>query len=124
MKKFLLLLLVIAGVSPLKAQQLTLKPTDTILFRSPRNFKWQDRKSGDSTLFKSFSILPKAEQLANMPGFDGNINGEVFYSRMPVAKLYSDDRMPVARLDGADKMPVKGLKLIAPPAKSNNGVSP
>ena len=114
MKKILIILLLIAASCGLKAQQLTLKPADTLLFKSfPKSFKLND-----STLFKGFSKLPKIEQLAGMPGFDMNDkNAEVFYSRMPVAKLYSDDKMPVARVDNIDRMPVKKIIIIDPLAK-------
>jgi hypothetical protein len=111
MKKILIILLLITASCRLKAQQLTLKPADTLLFKSfPKSFKLSD-----STLFKGFSMLPKAEQLANMPGFDiNNKNGEIFYSRMPVAKLYSDDKMPVARIDNIDRLPVKKIIIVDP----------
>ena len=123
MKKFLLILIIVAGASALKAQQLSLKSTDTLLFRSPKNFKWPDLKLGDNAPFEGFSKLPKGEPSADMPDF-GSKSAEVFFSRMPVAKLYSEDRMPVARLDGIDKMPIKGLKVLAPLVKPYKGVSP
>jgi len=71
-------------------------------------------KLSDSTLFKDFSKLSKTEQLADMPGFS---NGEIFYSRMPVAKLYSNDRMPVARVSSDDRMPVKKIIIVDPLVK-------
>jgi hypothetical protein len=114
MKKILIILLLFTASYGLKAQQLTLKPADTLLFKSlPKSFKLSD-----STLFKGFSTLPKMEQLADMPGFNGSDkNAEVFYSRMPVAKLYSDDRMPVARVDNIDRMPIKKIIIVDPLAK-------
>jgi hypothetical protein len=113
MKKNLLILLLIAGAYQLKAQRLTLKPVDPLLFKSlPKTSN--SFKLSDSTLFKDFSNLPKTEQLVDMPGFS---KGEIFYSRMPVAKLYSDDRMPVARVDNIDRMPIKKIIIVDPLAK-------
>ena len=114
MKKILIILLLITASYGLKAQQLTLKPADSLLFKSlPKSFKLSD-----STLFKGFSTLPKGEQLANIPGFDMNDkNAEIFYSRMPVAKLYNDDKMPVARVDNIGRMPIKKIIIVDPLAK-------
>jgi hypothetical protein len=114
MKKSLLLLLLVASVSQLKAQQLTLKPVDPLLFKSlPKTSN--SFKLSDSILFKDFSKLSKTEQLADMPGFS---NREIFYSRMPVAKLNSDDRMPIAKTDNnIDRMPVKKIIIVDPLAK-------
>jgi hypothetical protein len=113
MKKNLLILLLIAGAYQLKAQQLMLKPADPLLFKSLPNTS-NSFKLSDSTLFKDFSNLSKTEQLADMPGFN---TGEIFYSRMPVAKLHSDDRMPVARVSSDDRMPVKKIIVVDPLAK-------
>jgi hypothetical protein len=46
-------------------------------------------------------------------------NQQVFYSRMPVAKLNSGDRMPVAKPDNIniDRMPVKKVIIVDPLAK-------
>jgi hypothetical protein len=113
MKKILIILLLITASYGLKAQQLTLKPVDPLLLKSLPNTS-NSFKLSDSTLFKDFSKLPKTEQLADMPGFS---IGEIFYSRMPVAKLHSDDRMPVARLSSDDRMPVKKIIIVDPLAK-------
>ncbi|MDB5144317.1 MAG: hypothetical protein JWQ66_3030 [Mucilaginibacter sp.] len=117
MKKILIILFLITASYGLKAQQLTLKPVDPLLFKSLPNAS-NNFKLSDSTLFKDFSKLSKIEQLADMPGSDINDkNAEVFYSRMPVAKLYSDDRMPVARIDNIDRMPVKKIIIVDPLVK-------
>jgi hypothetical protein len=113
MKTFLLILLLIAGTYQLKAQQLALKPASPLLFKSFPNTS-NSFKLIDSTLFKDFSKLSKTEQLADMPGFS---TGEIFYSRMPVAKLHSDDRMPVARASSDDRMPIKKIIIVDPLAK-------
>jgi len=118
MKKYLLLLLLVAGVSQLKAQQLSLKPTDTMLFKAPKNFnglKWDD-----SNLLKDLAKLPKTEQLAAISNRNSiNANTVIFYSRMPVAKLNSNDRMPVAKPDNIniDRMPVEKVIIVDPLAK-------
>ncbi|HEY4195902.1 MAG TPA: hypothetical protein VGM63_10230, partial [Mucilaginibacter sp.] len=57
-------------------------------------------------------------QLATLPGFDmQGKNAEIFYSRMPVVKLYSGDKMPVARVDNTDRMPVKKIVVVDPLAQ-------
>jgi hypothetical protein len=112
MKKILLLLFALIGAFQVKAQQFTLKPSDSLLFKTPKNF--QKFNLNDSTLFKGFSTLPKSNQLV-LEGFNGNEkNAEVFYSRMSVLKIHSNDKMPVAKLYSVDRMPIKRIKVIDP----------
>lgn len=121
MKKLLILSTLIAVACQLKAQQLTIKPSDPLFFKTPKGLDLQKFKLSDSTLFKykDLSKLPKLEQLADLQGINNHDkNAEVFYSRMPVAKLYGNDKMPVANTDDSiDKMPVKRFKTIDPLAK-------
>ena len=113
MKKILLLLFALIGAFQVKAQQFTLKPSDSLLFKTPKNF--QKFKLNDSILFKGFLTLPKSNQMALMGGLNENEkNAEVFYSRMPVLKIHSNDKMPVAKLYNADRMPIKRIKVIDP----------
>jgi hypothetical protein len=60
------------------------------------------------------------EQLADLSALKTlDKKTEVFYSRMPVAKLYSNDKMPVVNTDDSiDRMPVKRFKIVDPLTKS------
>lgn len=113
MKKLLLSLIILTGASQLKAQQLNVKPSDPLLFKSPKDLSLEQFKLGDSTLFKDFSNLPKAQQLAALPNL-GDINSNLFYSNMPVAKLSGNiDHMPIIKPEGnIDRMPVKKIKVV------------
>jgi hypothetical protein len=113
MKKILPLLFMIAVVSQIKAQQLTIKPSDSLLFKAPKNMGLQQFKLNDSSLFKGFPNLTKAQQLAVLPNSD-NSNTELFYSNMPVVKVSGNiDNMPVAKVGGnIDRMPIKSIKVI------------
>jgi hypothetical protein len=116
MKKFLFVLFLIAGISQLRAQQLTSKPADSLLLKAPKNFN--GLKLDDGSLFKNFSKLPKAEQLAAINNMNSiGDNTEIFYSRMPVLKVRSNDKMPIASPGNIDRMPVKRIKVIDPLAK-------
>lgn len=116
MKKFLLLLIIIAGSCQVKAQHLTFKPIDTLLLKAPKNFN--GLKLDDGSLFKNLSKLPKAEQLAAINNMNsvGN-NTEIFYSRMPVLKVRSNDKMPVVGQSNIDRMLIKRIKIVDPLAK-------
>jgi hypothetical protein len=51
-----------------------------------------------------------------------NNNTEVFFSRIPVAKIGSDDRMPIAKLGDPNikyTMLVKRIKVVDPLAKTS-----
>jgi len=114
MKKFALLLIIIAFASQLKAQQLSIKPVDTLLLKAPKGLTSQQFKFSNSILFKNFSDMPKAQQLAVVPNLGGSNIG-LFYSTMPIAKVADAnmDHMPVAKVYGnTDKMPVKRIKVI------------
>jgi hypothetical protein len=119
MKKILLCMLIIAGATELKAQQSTLTPADSLLFKSQKNGQLDQFKLGDSNLFKNLQPLDKAGQLALIQGMKGNeIIREPFYSRMPVVKPGNVDRMPVAKL-GTDPnmhytMLIKKVKAVDP----------
>ena len=113
MKKLLLLLIVIAGASQLKAQQATIKPFDQNLFKTPKDQKLMQFKLGDSTLFKNFSAIPNQQLLALVPNklTDNNmflLNPAANIDRMPIAKMNGNiDRMPIAKPNGnMEKMPV------------------
>jgi hypothetical protein len=109
MKKILLLLLIVAGASRLKAQQHS-NTIDSMLFKAPKNFN--QFKLSDSSLFKNFN-LPKQNQLTVLSS-SNKLNIEPFYSRMPVVKVSSNDKMPVARGANVDNMPVLKIKVVDP----------
>ncbi len=120
MKKTLLFMLIIAGSTQLKAQQLTLKPADSLLFKSPKNSLLGQFKLDDSNLFKNLQPVDKAGQLALTQGMKGNeIIKQPFYSRMPVVKTDNNvDRMPIAKL-GTDPnmhytMLIKKVQVVDP----------
>jgi hypothetical protein len=105
MKKLFLSLIILTGASQLKAQQLDVKPSDPLLFKSPKDLNLQKFKSSDSTLFKNFSTLPTMQQLAALPKVNNN---ELLNRNMSVTKITSDiDRMPIAKVSGnIDNMPI------------------
>ncbi len=114
MKKILTLLFMIAVASQIKAQQLTIKPSDSLLFKTPKTMGLQQFKLNDSSsLFKSFPNLTNAQQLAVLPNL-ANSNTELFYSNMPVVKVVGNiDNMPVAKVGGnIDRMPIKNIKVV------------
>lgn len=124
MKKIILLLFIIAGSSQLKAQQSNFKPADSLFFKTPKAFNLPQFKLNDSNLLKDFPTLPKSDQLAFLKGMDNQKNAEIFYNRMPVAKMYSNDKMPVAKLNGNYKMAVKRIEIIDPLVKLQTSVTP
>ena len=105
MKKLFLLLIIIAGTSQTKAQQLVAKPSDPLLLKSPKNLTVQRAKRGDSTLFNDFSTLPGMHQLTGLPKVNSN---ELFDRNMSVTKITSSiDNMPIAKVCGnIDNMPI------------------
>jgi hypothetical protein len=113
MKKLLLLLIVIAGATHLRAQQSAIKPFDQNLFKTLRDQSLPQFKPGDSTLFKSFSTLPKGEFLAvtpyKLPDRKMAVaNPFVNIDNMPIAKVGGNiDHMLIAKPSGnMEKMPV------------------
>jgi hypothetical protein len=113
MKKVLLLLIVIAAASQLKAQESTLKPFDQNLFKVPKDQNLFKFKPGDSTLFKNFSTIPNEQLLALAPNklMNNNLfllNPAANIDHMPIAKVSGNiDHMPVAKPNGnMEKMPV------------------
>lgn len=120
MKKLLIILLLIAGASQLKAQQLTSKLPASPLLKTPADMSLQQFKLNDSSLFKlkDFSALTKTQQLADLASLSKpGKNAELFYSRMPVAKVTSDDKMPTLTTENVDRMPVKKIIIVDPLAK-------
>ena len=113
MKKLLLLLIVIAGATHLRAQQSAIKPFDQNLFKAPKDQNLRQFKPGDSTLFRNFSVIPNGQLLAVMPNklSDNNpflLNRAVNIDHMPIAKVSGNiDHMPIAKPSGnMEKMPV------------------
>jgi hypothetical protein len=118
MKKYLIILLLTAGVPQLKAQQITIKPSSPAFNKVPDDGSLQQFSLREGSLFKAPWAFPKSAPLAALPGIDAkDKHAEVFYSRMPVAQLRSDDKMPVAKLESMDKMPVKRIEIVDPLAK-------
>ncbi len=117
MKKIPLLLFMIVVASQLKAQQQTIKPSDSLFFKAPKNMGLQQFKLNDSSLFKSFPNRIKTQQLAVLPDFN---KAALFYSNMPVIKAGGNiDNMPVAKVEGnIDRMPIKSFKVV--PLKTLN----
>ena len=113
MKKLLLLLIVIAGATQLRAQQSAVKPFDQNLFKTPKDQRLLQLKSGDSTLFKNFSVVPNERSLALAPNklLDKNqslLNPAANIDHMLIAKVSGNiDRMPIVKPSGnMEKMPV------------------
>jgi hypothetical protein len=97
MKKLLVILFVIAGISQLKAQQLNIKPMDPRWFKAPNASGSSKLKPADSVLLKGLIALPQADPSALLQSLKANTNNsEIFYSRMPVQKLKVNDNMVAA----------------------------
>jgi len=116
MKKLLVVLLILAGSSAVKAQQLNSgKLTDSTLLKSFKDADVFKLKPADSMLFKNFSALPKSNALASLQSLNnGPQYAETFYSRMPVAKVMPADKMPDAKGNNIDNMPIKRFKVVDP----------
>jgi hypothetical protein len=111
MKKILFTVIILAGASQLKAQQ-KFNSIDSMLFKAPKNFN--QFKLSDSSLFKNFA--PKQNQLALLNSLNNNTNGDIFYSRMPVAKLESNDNMAIIKPQSNEHytMMIKRIKVVDP----------
>jgi hypothetical protein len=108
MKKILLLLVIVAGASRVKAQQHP-NSIDSMLFKAPKNLdQFQLR---DSSLFKNFS--PKLNQPLLLSSLN-KPNTEIFYSRMPVVKISPSEKMPIMHGANVDNMPVLKVKVVDP----------
>lgn len=115
MKKALLTVLIVAGASGLKAQQLQLKPLDSALIKSPQLF--QDLKPNDDALLKNYFKAQPMQPLKDLGTLTRTINAIPFASTMPVAKLTSPEKMPIAKLGDPNThytMLIKKLKVVDP----------
>jgi hypothetical protein len=113
MKKILLLLIILAGASQVKAQQqFNVKPSDSLLFNSPKNF--YGLRLHDSTQFKNFLVVPKSDNLLALKSVSQPGRSEIFYSRMPVVKVSPVEKMPVAKVGNVENMPVLKVKVVDP----------
>jgi hypothetical protein len=115
MKKFLFLLIIIAGASRAEAQQQTVKPGDPLLFKAPRSFN--GFKLNDSTLFKNYFSTPKQDPMTLLNSLRTSKTDEIFYSTMPVVKLESTDNIAIIRPGNSNEhytMLIKRLKVVDP----------
>lgn len=126
MKKILLIAIIISAACQLKAQQLSNKPSDPFLLKTPPDQTMQLFKPGDSTLFKNFQVLPKGRQLAQLPGklqaydlFAVQTSSNI--DHMPILKVHGNiDAMPVAKPDGPiDRMPILKVSPLSQRAAAN-----
>lgn len=113
MKKYLILFMLIAAVGELKAQQLQLKPADSL----------------STQLFNIKPVNP-APLIQPQLSFNDALNRvyaqnkESSIDHMPIAYLGGYSKMPVVKLEGNDNMPVKKLDngiFQAPPSNSMPG---
>jgi hypothetical protein len=107
MKKLVLACILLSGAYQLKAQQLPVKPADSLANAIDRSIKSQTDswKLLTSTLKANETLALNTNKL-NYPDFKTSY----FRENMPVAILEGNSRMPVARLDGYAKMPVIRIK--------------
>jgi hypothetical protein len=117
MKKLLLLLIIIAVATQLKAQQSSVKPFDQNLFKTPKDQSLLQFKPGDSILLKNFPIIPNGQFLAVVPNKlkDNDLfllNPTANIDHMPIAKVSGNiDHMPIAKVRGnMEKMPVAKIR--------------
>jgi hypothetical protein len=109
MKKILLLFVIVAGASQLKAQQHS-NTIDSMLFKAPKNF--DQFKLSDTSLFKNFNLSKQNQPL--LLSSLSKPNTEIFYSRMPVVKISPTEKMPTAHGANVDNMPVLKVKVVDP----------
>lgn len=117
MKKILLLLIIIAVATQLKAQQSSVKPFDQNLFKTPKDQSLLQFKPGDSILLKNFPIIPNGQFLTVVPNKlkDNDLfllNPTANIDHMPIAKVSGNiDHMPIAKVRGnMEKMPVAKIR--------------
>jgi len=117
MKKLLLLLIIIAVATQLKAQQSRVKPFDQNLFKAPKDQSLLQFKPGDSILLKNFPIIPDGQLLAVVPNKlkDNDLfllNPTANIDHMPIAKVNGNiDHMPIAKVRGnTDHMPIAKVR--------------
>ncbi|MDB4921862.1 hypothetical protein [Mucilaginibacter sp.] len=103
MKKLVLACILLSGAYQLKAQQLQVKPADSLANAIDRSIKSQmdSWKLLTSTLKANETLAINTNKL-NYPDFKTSY----FRENMPVAILEGSSKMPIAQLDGYDKMPV------------------
>jgi hypothetical protein len=109
MKKLILILILSAGFSQLKAQQaIQVSPVAPLTNGLNNAFKPNNSITPNQLL-----VQPKADITPNIFGL--NSKGTVVYSNMPVAGTRSNDRMPIAKLQGnSDNMPVLKVTIMHP----------
>jgi hypothetical protein len=115
MKKVLLIVLIAAGASQLKAQQWQPKPLDSALLKSPQLF--QNLKPNDDALLKNYFKVQPNQSLKDLGALTPPRNTEIFASTMPVAKLTSPEKMPIAKLGDPNThytMLIKRVKAVDP----------
>ncbi|SHN20769.1 hypothetical protein [Mucilaginibacter sp. OK098] len=106
MKKIVLACILLSGAYQLKAQQLQVKPADSLANAIKRSIKLQTDSwklltptlKGNETLALNTSKLNYTDLKTNY-----------FHENMPVAVLEGNSKMPVVKLDGYDNMPVKWI---------------
>jgi hypothetical protein len=104
MKKVILVLLLLAGFSQLKAQDL-LNSKSTFKFKADSSFKFAPVPPQLNNPFNSFKLKTPVQ------------NVQVFNSTMPVVKVQSSDRMPILVLgnDGFKyTMLIKKIEVVDP----------
>lgn len=103
MKKIVLACILLSGAYQLKAQQLQVKPADSLANAIARSIKSQidSWKLLTSTLKANETLASNTNKL-NYPDLKTNN----FRDNMPVAVLEGNSKMPIARLDGHDNMPI------------------
>ncbi|MGZ3778338.1 MAG: hypothetical protein ACXVI9_12530 [Mucilaginibacter sp.] len=115
MKNVLLIVLMVAGTSQLKAQQLQTKPLDSALLKSPQLF--QNLKPNDDALLKNYFKVQPNQSLKDLGTLTQAVNAIPFGSTMPVAKLTSPEKMPIAKLGDPNThytMLIKRVKAVDP----------
>lgn len=119
MKKIFIALALIVVAFQLKAQQFILKPTDSSLLKGPMILP-DFQLNKDSTLIGKFFTIPKQEPFLALKGLKNN-DAEIFYSRMPVAKLKAaDNNMLIVKPKSNERytMLTKRIKVVDPLAKT------
>jgi hypothetical protein len=106
MKKLVLACILLSGAYQLKAQQLQVKPADSLANAIDRSIKLQTDswKLLIPTLKENETLALNTNKL-NYSDF----KAEYFHENMPVVVLEGNSKMPVVKLDGYDNMLVKWI---------------
>lgn len=103
MKNLFVICILAFSAYQLKAQQLQVKPADSLA--QSINKSIQDQTDSWAVLtsnLKPYQTLAANQNKFNLPDFKNNL----MHENMPIAVLEGNSKMPIAKFDGLSKMPI------------------